>query len=300
MLNLRIKKSLLLLFSICVIVLVCGLIVFLCFNKIEMHDSADDIHGFENNGINVHFIDVGQGDCALVQTPNGNILIDAGTPESKNDIIEYIDSIGVCDFKYAIFTHPHSDHIGSAAELINRYDFENVILPDALSVSVFYENMLNALEKENCNVILGEAGYSFELGEADVNLFAPRDYYYQDDLNDMSIVAKLTYGEVSFLFTGDAEKFSERQMLKYDCDLKADILKVAHHGSSSSSGEEFIYAVSPSIAIISAGKDNDYGHPHRETKDILKKIKAETYITYDCGNIVIFTDGDTYNVMTEK
>ncbi len=281
---------------ICVVAIaVCVIGFFATDNYIEapIVDTKED-------GVYVHFIDVGQGDCTLIQTSYGNILIDAGMPESRNAIIKYIDELEITEFEYAIFTHPHSDHIGSAAALLKRYDFNNIVLPDAVSTTVFYEKLLDAIEKEECSVILGEAEKSFALGDVKIDLFAPRSYYYPDDLNDMSIVAKLIYKETSFLFTGDAEDFSEHQMLKHGCDVDADVLKVGHHGSSTSSCEEFLNAVFPSVAIVSAGEDNEYGHPHREVVERLKNIEAQMYITYESGDIVVFSDGKTVNVSTEK
>ena len=254
----------------------------------------------EDEEIRVHFIDVGQGDCALIETPSGNMLIDAGAPESKKDIVKYIDSLDISEFEYAIFTHPHSDHIGSATYLLNNYTFKNVILPDAISNSKLYEDMLDTLESKNCNVILGEVGKSFTLDKATVSLFAPSSYYYLDDLNDLSVVAKLTYKDVSFLFTGDAENFSEREMIKHGENLSADILKVAHHGSNSSSHAAFLEAVNPGVAIISAAKFNDYGHPHDEVIERLEKINADIYVTYEVGSIIVSTDGTEYNVSTKK
>ena len=289
-----------LLIALCLAVFV-GAFIFAYQNIFHEEDvnSADNTVSDENE-IRVHFIDVGQGDCALVETPSGNMLIDAGTPESRKAIFNYIDSLGISEFEYAIFTHPHSDHIGSASYLLNEYEFKNVILPDAISNSVLYEELLDTLEKEGCSVILGEAGKNFTLDNATISLLAPRSYYYRDDLNDLSVVAKLTYKDVSFLFTGDAEEFSERQMIKYEDDLQADVLKVGHHGSNSSSHMSFLNAVNPGVAIISCAEFNDYGHPHDEVLERLESIDADIYATFEVGNIVVSTDGTEYNISTEK
>ena len=184
--------------------------------------------------------------------------------------------------------------------MLNKYTFKNVILPDAVSNSKLYEDMLDTLETKNCNVIKGEAGKSFTLDEAVISLFAPREYYYLDDLNDLSVVTKLTYKDVSFLFTGDAEEFSERQMIKHEDDLQADILKVGHHGSNSSSHMSFLKAVNPSVAIISCAEINDYGHPHDEVLERLEEIDADVYVTFESGSIVVSTDGTEYKISTEK
>ncbi len=281
--------------NIILLMLICIAVSFSSCSDAFLHEEqSSDVEPKEE--IAVHFIDVGQGDCALIQSSHGNVLIDCGPPECRKDLFKYIDSLDITDFEYAIFTHPHSDHIGTAQRVIERYNFKNVVLPDAISNSVFYENLLNALEEEGCDVILGEAGKSFYIGEMKMDLFAPRSYYYKDDLNDMSVVCKLSYKEASFLFTGDAESFSERQMLKYGCDVDADVLKVGHHGSSSSSSQDFLNAVSPKFAIVSAGANNDYGHPHREVVDMLEKMNVEMLVTYEVGSIVITTDGKDYTV----
>ena len=277
-----------------------GIFLFVYQDVLSGENTNPTDYSVNEKEIRVHFIDVGQGDCALVETSSGNMLIDAGTPESKKAIINYIDSLGISEFEYAIFTHPHSDHIGSAESLLNKYTFKNVILPDAVSNSKLYEDMLDTLETKNCNVIKGEAGKSFTLDEAAISLFAPREYYYLDDLNDLSVVTKLTYKDVSFLFTGDAEEFSERQMIKHEDDLQADILKVGHHGSNSSSHMSFLKAVNPSVAIISCAEINDYGHPHDEVLERLEEIDADVYVTFESGSIVVSTDGTEYKISTEK
>ncbi|MBQ8837104.1 MAG: MBL fold metallo-hydrolase [Clostridia bacterium] len=288
-----------------VILIVTTLLCFLCGCNIEgINYYNDEYYSQESDAFNgdlrVHFLDIGQGDCALVETSDGYILIDAGETDSKDPIIEYIDSMGITQFEYAIFTHPHSDHIGSASTLLEKYTFNNVILPNAVSTTKIYEKLLDAVETEGCEVILGEAGKSFTLGDALIEIFAPTSDYDADDLNNMSIVAKLTYGDVSFLFTGDAEKKSEKAILSAKYDVSADVLKVGHHGSNTSSCEEFLNAVAPTVAVISAGEDNEYGHPHSETVQRLDELKADMYVTYEVGNIVISTDGVAFGVSTEK
>lgn len=250
-----------------------------------------------DDGITVHFIDVGQGDCAIVQTPDGNLLIDAGTPDSAQTIRRYADALGITEFAYAIFTHPHADHIGSAAALVEAYQFDSVILPNAVSTSSTFEHLLDALEKENCEMIEGKSGVGLTLGKLKIDLLAPVGAY--DDLNDMSVVALLTYDGGKFLFTGDAEAVSEADILKTaspDCD----VLKVGHHGSSTSSSEAFLTAASPEIAVISVGEGNSYGHPHASIVKRLETCGAEIYRTDLCGSVVVSFDGENYTVTTEK
>ena len=249
----------------------------------------------------MHFIDVGQGDAALVQTKDGNLLIDAGTPDSTEALLGYIDALDLDTLEYAIFTHPHSDHIGGATRLLKAYSFQNIVLPDAVSTSYSFEKMIDAIEAENCNVIEGKAGVSFQFGDTQVELLAPVLEHGEEELNNASVVAKVTYGTVSFLFTGDAEQISENEMLERDAEaLDSDILKVGHHGSSTSSSKDFLRAVSPEVAIVSTGQYNENGHPHTEVVNRLNSIGAKLYRTDKCGSIVVYTDGNTYTVQTEK
>lgn len=255
---------------------------------------------FSGDGVAVHFIDVGQGDCALIQSDAGNILIDAGTPDSESAIMRYLDALSIENFAYAIFTHPHADHIGSAAALLERYTFDAVILPDAVSTSRTFERMLDALEKEKCEIISGHDGLSYVLGNLKLDLLAPASDY-GDDLNNQSVVCKFTYGEISFLFTGDAESKSESDILRENSDkLCAEVLKVEHHGSKTSSSEAFLEAVSPQIAVISVGEDNEYGHPSAWIVSRLKEIGASVYRTDQVGSVIVMTDGKNIGVQTEK
>ena len=252
----------------------------------------------------VHFVDVGQGDCSIVQTPAGNVIIDAGVYEADNNssdsTVSYINSLGISDFVYAIFTHPHSDHIGGAETVISKYNVDTLIIPNAVNTSATFRKMLDAIEENDCSVTEGKAGVSIDLGETKIELLAPVKDDYQS-LNDASVVAKITYGDISFLFAGDAEVISERDMLENDYEaLDSTILKVAHHGSSTSSSKEFIKAVSPEVAIYSCGKNNEYGHPHKETVKLIDSVVADSYRTDKNGNIIITTDGLGYEVYTEK
>lgn len=280
-------------------VLLIGTIIFLGVYGLLITDSGSDMSG-DISDLTVHFIDVGQGDCALIQTSAGNMLIDAGTFDSRRNILEYIDKLGIKEFEYAIFTHPHEDHIGAAKTLLEKYEFKNVIMPDAVHTTPTFDYTISAIEKEGCNVFEAVAGTTYTLGDAKIDILAPDTYYDRNDLNNMSVVCKLTYHKVSFLFMGDAEEESEDSIRYHGYDIDADILKVAHHGSSTSSTAPFIYNVSPSVAVISAGRDNDYGHPHREIRQLLNSLNIETYITFDVGNIIVTTDGNKYDVKTEK
>ena len=259
--------------------------------------APDDIPADAQAQIAVHFVDVGQGDCAIVETPDGNILIDAGTKQSEAAIRRCIDDLGITAFAYAIFTHPHADHIGSAAALVEAYPIDSVVMPNAVSTSKTFEKLVAAIEEKDCRVIEGKAGKHLTLGALTIDLLAPCKAY--DDLNNMSVVVLLTYGNGTFLFTGDAETLSETDMLEIGVP-PCDVLKVGHHGSSTSSSEAFIEAVSPQIAVISVGDGNSYGHPHASTLDRLEAHDVQIYRTDLCGTITITCDGTQFGIETEK
>ncbi|PWM58720.1 MAG: hypothetical protein DBX93_01025 [Oscillospiraceae bacterium] len=259
--------------------------------------APDDIPADAQAQIAVHFVDVGEGDCAIVETPDGNILIDAGTKQSEAAIRRCIDDLGITAFAYAIFTHPHADHIGSAAALVEAYPIDSVVMPNAVSTSKTFEKLVAAIEEKDCRVIEGKAGKHLTLGALTIDLLAPCKAY--DDLNNMSVVVLLTYGNGTFLFTGDAETLSETDMLENGVP-PCDVLKVGHHGSSTSSSEAFIEAVSPQIAVISVGDGNSYGHPHASTLDRLEAHDVQIYRTDLCGTITITCDGTQFGIETEK
>ncbi len=260
--------------------------------------------------ITVHIIDVGQGDAILIKTADGNMLIDSGDLGSKprQQLTDYLAKENVSSFEYVVFTHTDADHIGSGDYVINNYEVENVIMPDYVATTKVYERLIDAIENKGVNLILiGEdeevceqSGFKFNLGPITNTVMGPTVDF--NDPNEMSVVIKAVYGETSILLTGDAEHRSEEAMVeKYtNGELECDILKAGHHGSSTSSTEEFINAVSPSIALISCGEGNKYGHPHKETTERFDDWDILTYRTDEDGSIVIKTNGIDYSITTEK
>lgn len=240
--------------------------------------------------VEVCFIDVGQGDCILINIPGGkHVLIDSGTVESKTEVLRFLENKDVTELEYAFFTHPHADHIGAADEIINTIAIKNVYLPNATTTTQVYERMLTALEaKENINVVQAKAGQSIAIDEITFDILSPIKESYSD-INQYSIVIKMTYGETVILFMGDATIENEAALLKAGYDLDADVLKVGHHGSAGSTSVEFLDAVTPDMAIISVGAENDYGHPEDSTLDLLDDI--HTYRTDTDGTILVYTDG---------
>ena len=253
--------------------------------------------------LEVHFIDVGQGDSILVIEGDNVMLIDTGdtSSESKDAIVDYLNEKSITEIDYLILTHPDSDHIGGAPTVIEAFTVVNCIMPDVVKDTKIYEDTLTALDEREVNVIAAESGADFTLGEADFKVLAPNSESYSD-WNDYSVVIRLVYGKRSMLFTGDAHVESEAEILE-NCsasDIDCDLLKVGHHGSRTSTGEDFLKAASPTYAIISCGEGNKYDHPHAETLVKLEKAKVTVYRTDICGSIVVITDGEKMDFRFEK
>jgi len=238
----------------------------------------------------VHFIDVGQGDSILLESKGSFVLIDAGEKSRGSDVVDYIRSRGADKLDYIIATHPHSDHIGGMAKVIKSISADNFITVETDQNTSAWLNVLKAVDDRDINYIDAVAGSTYSFGEAQFTIMAPLSSGYSG-YNDYSVVTKVTCGSISFMLTGDAEKQSEKEMIKSGEDLKADVLKCGHHGSSSSSTAAFLKAVDPSYAVISCGKDNDYGHPHKETLKKLGMLDCAVYRTDELGTIVASTDG---------
>lgn len=251
--------------------------------------------------LTVDFIDVGQGDAALVEAPDGQfMLIDAGPPESADRLLSWLDMRGVRKIRYAVFTHPHADHIGGGDEVMLTYKVQTVLMPESeFDIPSFYR-LRKALDFSGCEIISPAPGDSFEFGGATVKIYAP-DGEIHENLNDMSIVLRVEYGATSVMFTGDAEEISENIILDTfrASELKSDILKVGHHGSSTSSTARFLQAVSPEYAVISCGKNNDYGHPHAVTLRKLRDIGASVLRTDEIGTVTFVSDGSVFSCAAE-
>lgn len=243
-----------------------------------------------NGQLKVHFIDVGQADCILLQQGNENMLIDAGNNDDEQTIKNYLQSIGVNEFKYVIGTHPHEDHIGSMDYIMNSFKVGKIYFPKASATTKTFENLVNSVKNKGMQFSVPTPGETFNLGQAKCTILAPNNSNYED-LNNYSIVVKVEFGNNSFLFTGDAEDISEKEMMAKGYNLKADVLKVGHHGSNSSTTREFLNAVNPKYAVISVGKGNDYGHPATDTIQKLHAKGINIYRTDESGTIVATSDG---------
>lgn len=265
-------------------------------NQVEKINSVaqnniEEITNVEGNMI-VNYIDVGQADAILVEVGSKKLLIDAGKTEAGEKVAEFLDDKNVKKIDYVIATHPHEDHVGGMSYIIDNFDIGKFYSPKVTTTTKTYENMINSLKKKNLKItsLKGGEDPGIDLDGAKIEVFSPNSYKYED-LNNYSPIIKITYGEKSFLFTGDAEKEIENEVIDKNVDLKSDVLKVGHHGSTSSTTQEFLNEVSPSIAVISVGKNNTYKHPGEKTLIKLEKKNVKIYRTDIDGNIILSTDG---------
>lgn len=266
----------------------------LIFNLFGCNLNDEFTNYVNNNNFVVHYIAVGQGDSVLIQVNNKNLLIDSGSRSNKNDLFNYLSSLKIIRLDYIIATHPHEDHIGNMSDLIKKYDIGSFYSPKIETTSKTFEKMVDALIDKNLKInVITPSTDSIDLGpDTKVTFYSPNKNTY-DNLNNYSPILKIQYGSNKFLFNGDAEKEVENEILDNNADIKADVIKLGHHGSSSSSSEDFISKVSPKIGIISCGKDNEYGHPHKETLNRLSTHNIKTYRTDEDGTIVLSSDGTT-------
>ena len=251
--------------------------------------------------LEVSYLDVGQGDSAYIKVNGYDILVDAGPKSDEDKLLAQLEEKNIDDFEIIIATHPHEDHIGGMKKVFDRYDVESFYMPSVTHTTKTFENMVNAVANEGIKIQTIKEGMSFDLGEgARIDVYSPI-YESYEEFNDYSPIMKLTYGETELIFTGDAEAHAEADVVaKYPNDLKADVLKFGHHGSSTSSTEEFLQSVDPDYGIISCGVDNKYGHPHKETLQKISKYNIQAYRTDTQGQITLISDGKNISIKTEK
>lgn len=254
----------------------------------------------KNNIINgeeliVDYIDVGQADSILLRTKDTAMLIDAGNNGDGEDVVKYIKDKGINELEYLIGTHPHEDHIGGLDNVINEFNIGTIYMPNITTNTKTYEDVLTAIENKGLNINIPKKGDKFNLGKAECEMMTD-SILDKNNLNLASIVIKVTFGNNTFLFTGDAEIENE-ETINWP---KVDVLKVGHHGSNTSTSEEFLNQIQPKIAIISVGKDNDYGHPNSETIQKLENIGSKIYRTDENGTIEIISNGNELNISKSK
>ena len=243
--------------------------------------------------LEAHFIDVGQADSSLVRLPDGiNILIDGGTESTAPELVRYLKAQNVNRIDILIATHPHEDHIGGLASVVKEFDIGSIYMPKVSHTIRSYERLLTAISDKGLKVNTAKAGVVLTAGDVlEAEFLSPVSDEY-DNLNNYSCALKITYGKTAFLFMGDAEALAEKEILNLGKDISANVLKVGHHGSSTSSSSSFLGAVNPKIAVISCGKNNSYKHPSAQTLKRLEERSVNIYRTDEMGTIKISSDGN--------
>ena len=294
--------SLIIIFAISIGITVCENFNIISWkNVFNLAGVSDFTSESDRYDMSVHFIDVGKADSIYIKCKDKNILIDAGEKNTYDLVNEYLRRQNVKVLDLVIATHPHTDHIGGMPKVIEEFQINKLLMPElkeeVIPTSRTYEKFLLAIKNKNITPERPIPGTSFNVGELIFEVLAPNKQY--DDVNNNSIVVKMTFKNTSFLFTGDAEKESENDMINNNFNLEADVLKVGHHGSKTSTSSAFLRKVNPKYAVICVGEDR-YNLPKKITIDKLTKRNIKVFRT-DCNGTVVFsTDGNKISVFTEK
>ena len=294
---------------IVVILLICSILIHILneFNVVSFNKIVSGlgiVNGVEcqESDFVVYYLDVGQSDCTVVVCEDEVLVIDSGTLNRIFEIRTSLFTLDINKIDYLLVTHQHDDHMSGAAEIINHYQVSNILMPKISSdnsiESLTYDNLIKTIADKGVNPIAVSSGYSFKVGAALVEILSP--VKQNKNLNNMSVVLKITYGDTTFLFQGDAEKEIEKQLLRSGIDISADVLKIGHHGSNTSSDNNFIKAVNPDYAVISCADDNSFGHPHLSVVKRLYENNITPYVTSLNGNVTITSDGKNIMVISEK
>ena len=245
----------------------------------------------------MHFIDVGQALSVLVECDGQFMLYDGGNVDDGSLVVSYLQNQGVEELEYVFCSHAHEDHVGGLAAALAYFPAYHVYSPVTEASTKCFQNFIKYTQQQGLQVEVPAVGTVWQLGSATVQLLGPIKQY--NDTNDTSLVLRIDYSSTSFLLTGDMESDAERDLVESGANLKADVLQVGHHGSSTSSSYIFMNAVLPEMGIISCGANNKYGHPHEETLSILRDAGVDTYRTDLLGTITIGSDGSNYTVSSE-
>lgn len=257
---------------------------------------TEDVIFADENTLNVYFIDVGQADSILLENKGHYMLIDAGNNEDGPKLVNYFNEQDIKEFDYVVGTHAHEDHIGGMDDIIKNFKIDNFYMPDAITTTKTFEDVLDALEETNVIFQTPKVNQTFNLQDTTITtLSVTAD---EKNLNDTSIVLKVKHGTNTFLFMGDASTKIEKNLLNKD--IKSDVLKVGHHGSRYSTSLEFLKKVSPEYAVISVGENNTYKHPHEEILKRLEEQNIQIYRTDKQGTILAKSNGSIITFSTIK
>lgn len=261
------------------------LALFLVFGSLYLLYGEKNTVRPDPNGLYVFFADVGQADCALILQGGHAMLVDTGGPESFDKISDTLDRFGVKELDLLVLTHPHTDHIGSAADILKRYDVRRIFMPFAVNETEVFEDLLDTVSDLKIPASVPEPGDTVLLGGAELFFLSPPRVGQYDELNDRSIVFRLRFSGIRLLFTGDMEQPTEGRLLSSGYDLGADLIKVPHHGSLSSSSAALVKAVSPSYAVFTTAAESDDGLPNQTVVDRYRSVGAELYFTHLDGDV---------------
>ena len=267
------------------------------FNQ-NNNQNQNDYINMNNDLLKVHYLDVGQGDSIFIELPNNEtMLIDAAESYQSENIINYLKNLNYQKIDYVIGTHPHTDHIGGLKDIINTFEIGKIYMPKVVSTTKTYESLLMAIKDKNLKINTAKAGTSIiDTDALKINILAPNNSIYTE-LNNYSVVTKITYGTTKFLFMGDAEKLSENEIKE---NVTADVIKIGHHGSNTSSSIDFIKKVNAKYGIISVGLNNKYNLPKEETITNWENSGTKIYLTSTNGTIRASSDGTNIKIESEK
>lgn len=267
------------------------------FNQ-NNNQNQNDYINTNNDLLKVHYLDVDQGDSIFIELPNNEtMLIDAAESYQSENIINYLKNLNYQKIDYVIGTHPHTDHIGGLKDIINTFEIGKIYMPKVVSTTKTYESLLMAIKDKNLKINTAKAGTSIiDTDALKINILAPNNSTYTE-LNNYSVVTKITYGTTKFLFMGDAEKLSENEIKE---NVTADVIKIGHHGSNTSSSIDFIKKVNAKYGIISVGLNNKYNLPKEETITNWENSGTKIYLTSTNGTIRASSDGTNIKIESEK
>jgi competence protein ComEC len=270
-------------------------------NKSESITVASQPNKVTNSKMTVYFLDVGQADSIIIESAGHYMLVDAGNNGDGDFVVNYLKDLGAKSLDYVIGTHPHEDHIGGLDDVIDNFKVSNIIMPEVTTTTDTFDDVVSAIEDNGLLITTPVVGDEYKIGEAEFTILSPNDDY-QEEYNDWSVGIKLTNGENSFVMCGDAEQKAEDDICNNGINLIADVLKIGHHGSDTSTSDLFLEAVNPTYAVISVGEGNQYGHPALETLKKLKDAGIKYFRTDEQGTIIAVSDGKkiTWNARPSK